>query len=163
MKLYIKAMALSRAELIKIMESYSHEISQHVAKCSMYCDSLGNGKYDHWISEIAGWISYINNIVCKFNKGKLKPQQYADTLFGGLSDDLNDAEAILHALQIHNGKSVNPYPFREVDYNMSKRMVDCGKIIIETFVPILAVKNNLTSSSIKAILHDILDPICNLE
>ena len=69
---YIKGMSVKKSSLEDKMAQFGKQIEMHIAKCAMYGDSLEFGKYDHWISEIANWISDINQIYVKPSNKKLK-------------------------------------------------------------------------------------------
>lgn len=158
---YIQAMSLDKHKLINKLDSWSEEITEHVAKCVMYGTTLGESKYNHWIEhEIATWICDANDFTCKHNNKKLKPRDYEDHLFGYLGDSIAEARANLHGLQLHNKKFYESYPYIEVDDDMIRKMFDASQQILAQFVPILSSKNSLTKDDIQSILHNILDPIC---
>lgn len=158
---YISAMATEQKKLIKQLESWEEIVTEHIAKCVMYGDSLGIDKYNHWVEhEIATWLSDANDILVKpFNK-KLKPHDYQSTLFAGLGDDKVDARVALHELQRRNNKSTEPYPYVEVDDKMIEKMFEVSGLIVKTFVPILSDTNSLSKKDIETKLHEVLDPIC---
>ena len=160
MKIYIQGMTLKKEKLLKRMDSYSTEIAFHLAKCVMYGDSLGNGKYDHWISEISNWISSVNECICKHNNKKLKAHQYQNSLFADLGDSLTEAKMNLQDVQISCKKSVNRYPYRELDKEMIDTMYIVSMEIMHTFSNLLATMNDTTQSDIDKMLHDILDDRC---
>lgn len=158
---YIRAMSIEKSKLEKRMEAWSVLIAEHLAKCAMYGDSLGQGKYNHWVEhELATWLSDTNEIVCKHNNKKLKPRQYEEQLFGWLGNSRADARVNLHELQRKNRSSSEPYPEVEVDDKMIEGMYQISQAVIERFVPLLATRNSLTKQDIESILHNIMDPIC---
>lgn len=158
---YICAMAEPKDHIKKKMEARSDKLVEHLAKCAMYGDSLGSGKYNHWIEhEIANWISEINELVSKPDNKKLKPKLYEEILFGPLGDDISDAKANLTDLQLYNGKKSNPYPRVEIDSAMIDRMYKISQEMIGKIVPILSTKNSFNKKDIEQLLHNILDPIC---
>lgn len=158
---YIKGMAIDRSKLITRMEAWDQEIVEHLAKCAMYGETLGYGKYNHWIEdELATWLSDTNDAICKHNKGKLKPKQYESILFASLGDSRVDARINLHELQRYNKKKTNSYPEVPVDDKMVERMYLISERVKEEFVPLLASINNLSKEDIEEKLHSIIDPIC---
>jgi len=167
MKMYIKsqkyiyAMSTERKKFIKQLESWEEELTEHIAKCVMYGDSLGVNKYNHWIEhEIATWLNDANDTLVKPSNKKLKPRDYASTLFAGLGTDRVDARVVLHDLQRMNHKSAEPYPDVDVDSAMIERMFQASNSIVKTFLPILSSVNSLSKEDIERKLHEVLDPIC---
>ena len=158
---YIRAMSIEKNKLEKRMEAWSELIAEHLAKCAMYGDSLGEGKYNHWIEhELATWISDTNDAICKHNNKKLKPKQYEEMLFGWLGNSRVDARVNLHELQRYNKSTSDPYPDVPVDDAMIDRMYKISKLVVQRFVPILATRNSLTKQDVESILHNIIDPVC---
>lgn len=166
MKIYIKSsaifgMAIEKNKLMKRMDAWSDNIAIHLSKCAMYGNTLPGDKYDHWIEELAVWIFSANDMTCKPNNKKLKPAQYESMLFGWLSGEAAEARGNLHDLQIHNKKyNETSYPYIQVDDDMIERMRKISEGVLETFIPILASKNELTKADIQQKLHDIIDPVC---
>lgn len=160
MKIYIQGMALSKNKIEEKLYNFSDKVEEHITKCAMYGDSLGNGKYDHWISELSNWISVANDMTCKTNKKKLRPIQYENSLFASIGTDEADARLNLYNLQIHNEKSSNSYPYKEVDDAMVDRMQKCSINMISEFCELLATSNTLSRLDIINRIHDVLDPIC---
>lgn len=162
MKRFIYVCAAETKDKIKDkMIARSDKITEHLAKCAMYGDSLGSSKYNHWVEhELANWISEINELICKPDNKKLKSKFYENLLFGGLGDDLSDAKANLTDLQLYNGKKPNPYPFVDIDEDMVRRMYQISQEMFGKIVPILSTKNSYNTKDIEVILHHILDPVC---
>jgi hypothetical protein len=159
--IYICAMAEPKGKIKKKMKARSDKLVEHIAKCAMYGDTLGESKYNHWIEhEIANWISEINELVSKPDNKKLKPKFYENILFGGLGDDLSHAKANLTDLQIYNSRKSNPYPEVKIDSAMINRMYVISQQMFGKIVPILSTKNNFSKKDIEQILHNILDPVC---
>ena len=157
---YISA-AIDRNKLLVRLDAWGEEVAEHLAKCAMYGDSLGQGKYDHWIKdELATWISDANEAICKHNNGKLKPKQYEDTLFGFLGDSYVEARMNLHALQSRNKRYSDAYPFKQVDSAMIERMYSISNAVIAKFVPLLSSKNTFTKDDVEILLHSVIDPVC---
>lgn len=162
MKRFIYICAAESKDKIKSkMKARADKIVEHLAKCAMYGDGLGVGKYNHWIEhELANWISEINELISKPDNKKLKSKFYEELLFGGLGDDISDAKANLTDLQLYNGKKSNPYPFVNIDSEMISRMYKISQEMFGKIVPILSTKNSYTKADIELILHHILDPVC---
>lgn len=158
---YIQCMSISQDDLIDKMKGRRAKIAEHLAKCAMYGDGLGSGKYNHWIEhELATWISEINELTAKPKGKKLKPSKYADYLFGLLGDERADAKSALIDLQLYNSKKSNSYPYVEIDDAMVDRMFEITKAMLGKVVPIIASKNSFYKKDIEQLLHTILDPIC---
>lgn len=158
---YIMAMAVSKDDIIEKMKGRRKKVAEHLAKCAMYGDGLGSGKYNHWIEhELATWISDINDLVSKPKNKKLKPDTYAEKLFGALGDSKSDAKSALIDLQLYNDSKQNKYPYVEIDEEMVGRMHKITQSMLTKIVPILATKNSLSKEDIENLLHSILDPIC---
>ena len=154
-------MAEPKYNIKKKMNLRSDKITEHLAKCAMYCDSLGEGKYNHWIEhELANWISEINDLVSKPDGKKLKLKFYEDILFGGLGDSKADAKANLTDLEIYNSRAANPYPKVDIDDEMIDRMFRISEAVISKIAPILSTKNSFDKADFEVLLHSILDPIC---
>lgn len=154
-------MAEPKDKIKKKMEARSDKLVEHLAKCAMYGDALGTGKYNHWIEhEIANWISEINELVAKPDNKKLKPKFYENILFGGLGDDISDAKANLTDLQIYNSRKANPYPEVTIGKEMIDRMYKISQETLGKIVPILSTKNSFSKHDIEQLLHNMLDPIC---
>lgn len=160
---YICAMAEPKDKIKKKMKTRSDKIVEHLAKCAMYGDSLGPGKYNHWIEhELATWISEINELVSKPDGKKLKLKFYQDILFGALGDSRADAKANLTDLQIYNSRKSNPYPKVEIDDDMVDRMCIISENMLGKIAPILSTKNNFNKRDIEQLLHNLIDPSCKL-
>lgn len=158
---YVCAMSLLQNDIILKMDGRRSKIAEHLAKCAMYGDALGSGKYNHWIEhELATWISEINEITSKPKGKKLKQSQYAEHLFGALGDERSDARSALIDLQLYNEKSPKPYPEVCIDEEMVDRMYEISQAMLGKIVPILSTKNNFSKHDIEQILHNILDPLC---
>ena len=159
--IYIQAMSLDQRDIIDKMRARRKKIAEHLAKCAMYGDSLGPGKYNHWIEhELATWISEINEITCKPKGKKLKASKYADNLFGLLGDDKADSRSALIDLQLYNSTKKNQYPEVKIDDDMVDRMFAVSKQMLGKVVPLLSVKNDFSKQDIENLLHSLLDPIC---
>lgn len=159
--IYIQAMSLDQSDIIDKMRARRKKVAEHLAKCAMYGDSLGPGKYNHWIEhELATWISEINEITCKPKGKKLKTSKYADNLFGLLGDDKADAKSALIDLQLYNSTKKNQYPAVDIDSDMVDRMFEVSKQMLGKVVPLLSVKNDFSKHDIENLLHSLLDPIC---
>lgn len=155
----ILGMSQQRKKIINYLDGVSKEVAMHIAKCVMYGNSLG--RYDHWIHELAIWISDGNDMVCKPNDKKLKSEDYEDSIFGFLGDARSDAKVNLHELQRYNKKFEDEsYPYVEDDDEMIDRMFNASQLIIRKLVPIMSVKNNLDRRDIEGLIHDALDDIC---
>ena len=158
---YIQAMSMNQDDIIDKMKGRKKKVAEHLAKCAMYGDGLGSGKYDHWIEhELATWISEINEITAKPKGKKLKPSAYADYLFGALGDERADARSALIDLQLYNSDKAKPYPEVEIDEDMVDRMYAITQQMLGKVVPILSTKNNFNKQEIENLLHSLLDPIC---
>lgn len=154
-------MAEPKYNIKKKMYLRSDKITEHLAKCAMYCDSLGESKYNHWIEhELANWISEVNDLVSKPDGKKLKLKFYEDILFRGLGDSRADAKANLTDLEIYNSRSANPYPKVNIDQEMIDRMFKISEAMISKIAPILSTKNSLNKADFEVLLHSMLDPIC---
>lgn len=154
-------MAEPKDKIKKKMDARSDKITEHLAKCAMYGDSLGEGKYNHWIEhELANWISEINDLVSKPDGKKLKLRFYEDILFGGLGDSRADAKANLTDLEIYNSRTANPYPKVDIDDEMIDRMFKISEAMISKIAPILSTKNSFDKADFEVLLHSIMDPIC---
>ena len=157
---YIKAMSLSQSDIIHKMKGRRDKVAEHLSKCAMYGDALGLNKYNHWIRELATWISDINEIVSKPKGKKLKAKQYSENLFGLLGDERADSRSALVDLQLYNSRKSNPYPEIEIDDAMIERMLLITEDMHGKVVPLLSVRNNFNRNDIESLLHNILDPIC---
>lgn len=154
-------MAEPKDKIKKKMDARSDKITEHLSKCAMYGDSLGGGKYNHWIEhELANWISEVNDLVSKPDGKKLKLKFYEDILFGGLGDSKADAKANLTDLEIYNSRAANPYPKVDIDQEMIDRMFKISEAVISKIAPILSTKNSFSKADFEVLLHSIMDPIC---
>ena len=57
-KIGIFGMASDRRKILDTLYNYSQPIADHIIKCVVY--SSKDRDYNHWISEIATWLSTIN-------------------------------------------------------------------------------------------------------
>lgn len=159
--IYIQAMSIAQSDLIAKIKSRRVKVAEHLAKCAMYGDMLGEGKYNHWIEhELATWISEINELTTKPSGKKLKPEAYSELLFGLLGDERADSRSALIDLQLYNSKKKNQYPYIEIDNEMVNRMYKITQDMLGKIVPLLSSKNRFTKKDIENILHNLLDPIC---
>ncbi len=155
----ILAMSFPKQKILTYLDSVSEEVSMHVAKCAMYQDTLG--RYNHWIHELAIWISDGNQMTCKPGDKKLKPHDYENTIFGFLGDSVTDAEINLHKLQRYNSKfGSESYPYVEVDDSMVDRMYRLSRALIKAIVPVMSSRNDFRVAQIETKLHEALDPEC---
>lgn len=155
----IVAMSSTRQKLLSYLDGVSKEVALHIAKCAMYQDSLG--RYNHWIHELAIWISDGNDMTCKPGNKKLKPRDYEDTIFGFLGDGVADARTNLHELQRYNKRyESESYPYIEVDADMVDRMYRASRSVVRAFVPLMASTNDLELKQIEQKLHQALDKEC---
>lgn len=155
----VLAMSASRQKIIGYLDGASKEVALHVAKCAMYQDTLG--RYNHWIHELAIWISDGNDMTCKPGSKKLRVRDYEDTIFGFLGDGVSDAKTNLHELQRYNRKfDTESYPYVEVTGDMINRMYRASRAVVTTFAPLMASRNDLELEQIEDKLHEALDPEC---
>lgn len=155
----ILAMSAPRQKIIGYLDGASKEVAMHVAKCAMYQDTLG--RYNHWIHELAIWISDGNDMTCKPGNRKLRARDYEDTIFGYLGDGVSDAKTNLHELQRYNRKfEAESYPEVQVDDDMIDRMYRASRAVTQTFAPLMTSKNDLELKQIENKLHEALDKEC---
>ena len=155
----ILAMSNKRKDVIDFLDSLSKDVMFHIAKCSMYGDSLG--RYNHWVRELSIWISDANDKTCKPKGKKLTPREYADTIFDKLGTSEADARVNLHTLQRYNSRfGDEAYPFVPVDDDMISRMYTASKAVISQFSNLLSTQNDLDQHDIEQELHKVLDPKC---
>lgn len=160
-RIYIKSMSIAQSDIENKMKARRKKVAEHVAKCAMYGDGLGEGKYNNWIEhELATWISEINDLTAKPRGKKLKPQKYSNLLFGLLGDEPADSKSALIDLQIYNSGKRNPYPEVDIDKDMIKRLYSITKQLNTKVVPLLSTNNKMSKKDIEGILHGIFDPIC---
>ena len=159
--IYIQAMSIAQSDLVAKIRARRVKVAEHLEKCAMYGDMLGEGKYNHWIEhELATWISEINELTTKPSGKKLKPEAYSELLFGLLGDERADSHSALIDLQLYNSKKKEQYPYIEIDNKMVNRMYRVTQEMLGKVVPILSSKNRFTKKDIENLLHNLLDPIC---
>lgn len=159
--IYIQAMSIAQSDLINKIKARRQKVAEHLEKCAMYGDTLGEGKYNHWIEhELATWISEINELTTKPSGKKLKPEAYSELLFGLLGNERSDSRSALIDLQLYNSKKKDQYPYIEIDNKMVNRMYKITQDMLGKIVPLLSSKNRFTKKDIESLLHSMLDPVC---
>lgn len=111
---YLLEMASSRKKTISLISGYWWDIVSHFFKCIIFPN---DPSYNHWISEIAAWLNYINNQFAKTKSFKLKKEVYMDEVFGiNNTFELRDIRSWLENFQLRDGKK---YP----EFEISKGLV----------------------------------------
>lgn len=77
---YIVAMAFSRKNVIKMIDSIQDEIIEHLVKIAIYDNTDRNNLIHHWQSEILAWLSKIDNKANNTKNGSLKLTDYKKCL-----------------------------------------------------------------------------------
>ena len=136
MKKLIYAMSFTRKDVLKRLESMSEEISDHIIKCVVYKNDLG--QLDHWAGEISTLLNRANRAR---SKTKLKEKDYYTTLFSTFGDDESDADINLDYFRNRYCKKYSQYPDFEITHELAVSLYRVYSYIIEQSLNILLSTN----------------------
>ena len=161
-KVPILGMAITRADAISRLRSFSETVELHLLNCILYGDSSGD--YNHWVNqELSSWMVAANRILLKGNK-KLKKADYEDYLFGKLGDAEDDAFVALTAFQLHytgaHSKVNPPYPNFELDEQITSDVFEFFREVKSKMCEILSQPNDLNKADFQRLLHEMMDKHC---
>lgn len=139
---------MERNDALRKLKSLAEPLLAHAMKLAIYEDSTGN--QDHWISEIAEYLSIANDITIKPKSKKFNKSVYDQYLFGGFGDTVKDAAVNVRMFRLHNTKYPEFYP----DKDMFARAYEVSRVIQELGSEYLTIRNDLDHDDIVHILRD---------
>ena len=139
-------MSMQRPIAIRELNGLSQTLAQHVCKLSIYDDTL-NCK-DHWIHELADYISQANDITVKPKNTKLKLRDYENEFYGVLGETEKDANVFLNSFYRRNTVS-KKYPVVDISDEMKKRYVELSLFLIDYCRSLLPYSNELSLEEIE--------------
>lgn len=116
MKRYIACMSLDRKRAKQRIESFSYEISSNLLKLVAYPDDTAT---NHWIGELATWLSDINDITVKPKNKKFSYSDYEELIFGDFGTTRTDVKVYIDSWLVSNRIS-NKY----IEFEVSESLVD---------------------------------------
>ena len=144
MKRYVKpvpiyAMASSRSDAIKRLESMKPDLESHIFRLGTYDDQFQCK--NHWINEIATYLDRANKITIRSGSGKLDSRTYVDHLVGGIGDTVEDAE--VNALYFRNeNRREKQYPdFNPEDNKIIQGIYNVSCAVLDLVQNVLPTKN----------------------
>ena len=151
MKRYIRntsifAMSMQRPIAIRELNGLSNTLAQHVCKISIYDDTLQCK--DHWIHELADYISQANDITVKPKNNKLKLRDYENEFYGVLGETEKDANVFLNSFYRRNLRS-KQYPAVAITKEMCKRYIELSQFLINYCKALLSFNNELSLEDIE--------------
>ena len=138
-KVPIYAMATSRSDAIKRLESMKPDLETHIFRLGTY-DNQFQCK-NHWINEIATYLDRANKITLRSGSMKLDSDVYVRSLVGGIGDTIEDAE--VNALYFRNeNRKDNQYPdFDPEDEEIIHRIYNVSCAVLDLVQNVLPTKN----------------------
>lgn len=143
MKIYVKAMSLSRKQAIGRLDSLSMNISEHLIKCVVY-GKYRSTDFHGWISEIAAWIEAADrpNVI----GAKLKARDYRNSIFGQFGSTFYDAEDNLSFFESTNlyrreGES-SKLPYFKINNEVVRCLFNCYNEVKDKCIPLLMNKEH---------------------
>ncbi len=151
MKRYIRsssifAMSMQRSIAIRELNGLANAVAQHVCKMAIYDNSLDCK--DHWIHELADFISQANDITVKPKNKKLKLRDYENEFYGVLGETEKDANVFLNSFYRRNEIN-NKYPVVEITKEMCRRYVDLSLFLIDYCKSLLPTDNECSLEEIE--------------
>ena len=148
---FLTKMAYSRGDVMPKIDSYTGMVKEHVMKCIVYENSTND--FNHWVNEIANFLSIINDFRIKTKTGKLKYEDYLNNGFYNHGNDYRDMNVGLRDFS-YNKK----YPHFEVTDEMTQKLLNVYTRIAEDCSRIFADKNNeYTHKDFKNLVLDIFE------
>ena len=138
-------MASERSYVIDKLQKLSSTLESHVLKLGIYDDNL-NCK-DHWIDEVANFLSIANDFTVKPKNKKLDKREYEKYLIGGLGDTRKDAFINIRMFKLSNNKD-KEYPDFEITDEMIDRTFNISKLIADFVLGTVSSKNTLEKRDI---------------
>lgn len=162
MKIYVRAMSLERSKALRRAGEYSQEMIEHIIKVLAYSD-IRELDVDHWISEIAQWLSDTDNLTVKPKNSKLKKDDIMHTTFSSMGDELRDYESELNLFLHHNRRGYfnyenkESYPEFEITSDLVAMFKDCCTDIIDETITMLVDKQDHSKEEYKEVLRTIFN------
>lgn len=162
MKIYIKAMAFPKSEVLNRANRYSQDVIEHIIKIIAFSD-IRKDDVSHWINELATWFRYVGRLTVKPNSKKLKVPEIRDSLFRCVGDDLGDFEHSLVMFNEDNRKGKfnyaekEAYPEIDVTTELSGKLMDACYDIMGAIIPMLSDRHEYSMNEYKVALKQTLD------
>lgn len=150
MKRYVACMSLDRKRAKQRIESFSYEISSNLLKLVAYPDDTAT---NHWISELATWLSDINDITVKPKNKKFSYSDYEELIFGDFGTTRTDVKVYIDSWLVSNRRS-NKYS----EFEVSESLVDNLYLFVSKLkgkiLPIVTTVNTTTREEFLNLISD---------
>ena len=139
------AFAHPRKHVEERVASLQPKLHEHLLKILIYGNTSQN--LNHWINELAEFVSIINDYEVKPNNKKLPSHRYEEILRKELGESLRDARANLGYFKAtHTG--LNKYPSFTITPDLIQHVHEKREQFISAVVDIVSVSNDLTTDDI---------------
>lgn len=133
--IFLTEMARPKKEVIKKISAFSDSIMEHIIKCVVYKNSTNN--FLHWVNEISNFLSIINDYETKSMSGKLRYNEYLNTVFYKQGNSELDMKQNLRVFSLNKN-----YPSFKIDNKLVKQLWNIFRSIAEKCSVIFSDKNN---------------------
>lgn len=135
---YVLGEAQKRSKFLKVMDSRSDTILEHIAKVLLY--------RNYRIDDVNGWIKTISrsfDYVGSFEvKSSVSKRQYIENLFGSFPISVSDARGILGNLALDFEQQGYPELDEKVFYDTATTLFNLSNSLIEAIVPVLMSRDH---------------------
>ena len=122
----LNEMAFEKDKAIENVKKLSNTLKNHIIKCVAYNDTVD---VNHWIGEIANYLTEAGSVKLKTKSGKLSANEYSKALFSDFGETFEDAKIVVKIF-VYSGEDKE---FEVTDFIVNK---------------ILEFKNNIKSATI---------------
>lgn len=158
---YVYAMSIPRDKALARASFYSDSLIEHLIKIVVYHD-VKSDFISHWIGEISRWLYDAGSIIVKPDGKKLKPDDYMDTLFGWMGDDIDDYRSLLDKFQHDNKRGKfnyedkKSYPPVETSPELCKELMAVCHCLIDSFISMLLSNESFSIGDYNTMLNKVL-------
>lgn len=135
---YVLGEAQKRSKFLKVMDSRSDTILEHVVKILLYRRYRQND-VNGWIKTISRSFDYVGSFEVK---SSVSEHDYVENLFGAFPISVSDARGMLGNLALDFERQGYPELDEQVFYDTSPVLFSLSNSLIESIVPILMLKDH---------------------